>query len=166
MATSAPTPRRNDAARGEFSRRTLVLSALALALVLIGGVAVVALTTDDGTATDRTTQVSDEAAKPESIPQPGSGTAPKNAADRGGSEQLALFGVMLGGMVLIGVVIFRGGKRAKAGRQLWFDAAATGRDGAVDGHGDLVASAAEPRSSWGPGEAPAASANPPSTDPA
>jgi len=128
----------SNAARGEFSTRTLVLSALALALVLVGGVVFVSATTDGGApATGRTAVAPDGSVKPESIPLPDSGKAPTTPGERGGWEQLTLFGVMLGGMLAIGVVVFRGGKKAKAGKQLWLAAAASGHDGAVDRHGDL-----------------------------
>ncbi|MCU1496186.1 MAG: hypothetical protein JWM47_139 [Acidimicrobiales bacterium] len=145
MATPTSTPRTHtNAAPGEYSRRTIVLSALALVLVLLGGATLVALTTDSSESGDQNTPAvgqergRDQQASPEIIPRPGSGRAPRNAADRGGPEQLGLFGLMAAGLLVIGVVIFRGGRQARAGRRLWAAAAASGQDGAVDGRGHLT----------------------------
>ena len=135
MAPKAPpqTPRvRSASATGDFSRRTLVLSALALGLVLVLGVAIVALTTDPGPRQDTQGQLREAGgSKPHIIPRPGEGHAPKNPGDPGGWEQLTLFAVMLGGMVGIGVVIFWGGRKARANRAQWIAAGATGRDGVL-----------------------------------
>ena len=138
MATSAPpqtpqTPRtRSASASGDFSRKTLILSALALGLVLVLGVAVVALTTDSSPRRDTQGQTPEAGgSKPHIIPRPGDGQAPQSPGDRGGWEQLTLFTVMLGAMAGIGVVIFRGGRKARANRARWLAAGTSGRDGAL-----------------------------------
>ena len=138
MATSAPpqTPRtsrtRSASASGDFSRKTLILSALALGLILVLGVAVVALTADSGPRQDTQGQTPEAGGpKPHIIPKPGEGQAPQDSGDRGGWEQLGLFGVMLGAMVGFGVVIFRGGRKARANRAQWVAAGTSGRDGAL-----------------------------------
>jgi hypothetical protein len=41
------------------------------------------------------------------IPRPNSGSAPQQAGDRGGSLQLALFGLLLAALAFIGAVIIR-----------------------------------------------------------
>lgn len=126
-------------ATAQPTRRTLVLSALALVLVVLGGAAVVSLTGDAGSGT-RPPRSAGEQARPASIPKPGEGTAPRRASDRGGSEQLAVLALMVGGIAVIGLVVFRGGAQARAGRRLWREAASAGHDGTVDGRGHLVGS--------------------------
>jgi hypothetical protein len=42
-----------------------------------------------------------------SNPPPGCGQKPRSPGDPGGSEQLAVFGVMIAGLVFIGVVVGR-----------------------------------------------------------
>jgi hypothetical protein len=42
-----------------------------------------------------------------SNPPPGCGQKPQSPGDPGGSEQLALFGVMIAGLVFIGIVVGR-----------------------------------------------------------
>lgn len=117
-----------------YDRRTLVVSALALLVVIVGGMAIVAITSDpenDGRQ-DTQAQVSGEGgATPHIIPQPGEGKAPTAPNERGGSEQLALFGLVMAAITGIGFVIFRGGKRAQAGRAEWRAAGRTGHDGVL-----------------------------------
>ena len=105
-------------------RRTLVLSALVLGLVLTAGVIFVALTVDSGTRKDTQGQLQEDGgAKPHIIPLPNSGTAPKNPGDRGGWEQLMLFGLMTVGVGVIGVFALRGNRSARANRAAWRAAA-------------------------------------------
>ncbi|HEX2575064.1 MAG TPA: hypothetical protein VHK88_01860 [Aquihabitans sp.] len=116
---------------GSFDRRTLVLSALVLAVVIVGGVAIVALTSDGGD--QRANEVQEGEIPPaEAIPQPGRGRAPERPGDRGGWEQLAILGVIVIAVTGIGLVIFRGGRRARADRARWLAAGRSGRDGALD----------------------------------
>lgn len=101
-------------------RRTLILSALVLGLVLVAGVAFIALTVDSGPRKDTQSQLQEEGgAKPAIIPQPNSGTAPKDPGDRGGWEQLLLFGLMTVGVGVIGVFALRGNRSARANRAAW-----------------------------------------------
>jgi hypothetical protein len=124
-----------------YDRRTIVISALVMIAVLVGGVALVAVTSNSGseTRTDTQGQVGGEGgATPNIIPRPGEGKAPASPNERGGSEQLALFGLVLAAMAGIGVVIFRGGKSARAGRAEWMAAGNADHDGAMASHGRLA----------------------------
>ncbi len=157
MATSAPpqTPRsRPTSVPGEFSKRYLILSAAALALVLIIGVVVVAVTSDTGPRHDTQGQLTEQGGdKPHIIPRPGDGHAPETPGERGGWEQLTLFGLMLAAMLGIGVVVFRGGKKSQAGRAQWMAAGATGRDGVLEERpGQVFATA--PTEPGDPGDQP------------
>lgn len=127
-----------------YDRRTLVVSALALIVVIVGGMAIVAITSDASARNETKTQAAAEAggtggadAAPSIIPRPGEGQEPRSASERGGSEQLALFGLVLAAMVGIGVVVFRGGKTARAGRAEWLAAGRTGHDGVLLNHDEL-----------------------------
>jgi hypothetical protein len=125
-------------------RRTIVISALVMIAVLLGGVALVALTSDTGdeTRTDSQSQLPGEGgAAPNIIPRPGEGKAPAASNERGGSQQLVLFGLVLTAMAGIGVVLFRGGKKARAGRAEWAAAGRTGQDGIMAAHGQLAPNA-------------------------
>lgn len=111
----------------------MVLAAAVLVVVLVGGIAVVTFFSDGGPRKDTQGQLREQGgAKPHIIERPNSGVAPKDAGDRGGWEQLALFGVLALAIVGIGVAVFRSGGRARDGRRAWQAAAATGRDGVVD----------------------------------
>jgi len=119
-------------------RRTIIVAAVVLFVAIAGGVAAVAFRTDSGIRQQPSTSSDAEGdVIPRIIPRPDEGSAPKNAGDRGGWEQLAVFGLMMMAMAGIGLVIFRGGRSARAGRAAWRAAAASGHDGAVDGHGHL-----------------------------
>lgn len=139
MATASPTPaRRTGPARSgpDDTRRSYVLAALVLAVVILGGVVAVTVTADEGPRQDTQGRLSEDGgARPRTIPRPGEGKAPENPGDRGGWEQLALFGVMLGAMAGIGVVIFRGGRRGRTGRQEWLAMAGAGPSGPSAGPG-------------------------------
>ena len=124
-----------------YDRRTIVISALVMIAVLVGGVALVALTSDAGSETRTDTQSQlpgDGGAAPNIIPRPGEGKAPAAPNERGGSEQLALFGLVLTAMAGIGVMIFRGGKNARVGRAEWAAAGRADHDGAMASHGQLA----------------------------
>lgn len=109
------------------------MAAVVLVVVLLGGVALVTVLSDSGPRRDTQGQLREKGgAKPHIIVRPNSGVAPTNPGDRGGWEQLALFGVLGVAIVGIGVAVFRSGGRARAGRRAWNAAAATGRDGAID----------------------------------
>lgn len=121
---------------GQVDRRSVVLAAVVLLGLLAIGVVGVALFADDGAGGRRQdTQgqlTEDGGAKPHIIDRPNSGTAPEDEGDRGGWEQIALFAVMVVAVGGIGFVAFRSRGRARAGRQAWAAAGATGRDGAVE----------------------------------
>lgn len=105
-------------------RRSFLLAGLVLFGVIVIGVVAVTVTTDGSASKDpQTEEIRDGEARPGIIPQPGEGTAPENPGDRGGWEQLALFGVIVVALVVIAFAVVRGTKRARAGRQAWLDAA-------------------------------------------
>jgi len=115
-----------------YDRKTIWLSALAMVVILLGGLLVTTVVLDAGPAGKTKVDVTDSSgAKPVSIPQPNTGTGPKTSGDRGGWEQLAVFGLMLGAMLGIGVVVFRGGKKSRAGKAQWMAAGESGHDGAL-----------------------------------
>ena len=126
---SEPTAPVRPPRREAFDRRTLWLSALLLFGSLIIGIALMAIFADPGDEAQPTTT---DDGTPHIIDRPNSGTKPTNPGDRGGSEQLLLLGglvVVIGG---IGVVAFKGGSGAKANRDRWRAAAASGEDGVLD----------------------------------
>lgn len=128
----APTsPRHAPPGVGGFDRRTLVLSAALLLTVVMGGVVAVAATSDGGSSQGE--QVQDGEIPPAAaIPRPGRGRNPESAGDRGGAGQIGLLAVMVVAVAGIGVVVFRGGRTARANRAKWSVAAASGHDGALD----------------------------------
>ena len=122
--TTGPTRRREA-----FDRRTIWLSALVLFGSLIVGIALMALFADPG---DEAQPTSTNDGTPHIIDRPNSGQEPTHPGDRGGWEQLAVLGgiiVVVGG---IGVVVFKGGRQAKANPDKWKAAGESGRDGALN----------------------------------
>lgn len=105
-------------------------AAAILAIAIIGGTVAVAAFVDDGPRRDTQAQLAEDGgAKPHIIERPNSGRAPENPGDRGGWEQLALLGLIVVAVAVIGVVAVRGGgARARAGRAAWRAAAESGRD--------------------------------------
>ncbi|MGI8710340.1 MAG: hypothetical protein ACR2LA_05030 [Acidimicrobiales bacterium] len=115
---------------GQVDRRTVFWAAAILAIAIIGGTVAVAAFVDDGPRRDTQAQLAEDGgAKPHIIERPNSGRAPENPGDRGGWEQLALLGLIVVAVAVIGVVAVRGGgARARAGRAAWRAAAESGRD--------------------------------------
>ncbi len=105
-----------------------------MTVAIVGGVAIVAATTDFGPRRDTQGQLpEDGGAKPHIIERPNTGHAPENPGDRGGWEQLSLLGLIIAAVVVIIAVGVRGGgAKARAGREAWKAAAETGRDGAAE----------------------------------
>lgn len=134
-----------------MKRQTLISAIIFVAAIVIG-VAVVAGTMKADPAPKASQPA--ENSRPTSIPRPGSGTAPQRPGDRGGWEQLAIFGLTLASMAGIGVVIFRGGKKARAGKALWAEAGASGRDGALLAFDQLAPPPPDPATSSVGGPAP------------
>ncbi|MPY92031.1 MAG: hypothetical protein GEV08_02905 [Acidimicrobiia bacterium] len=70
-----------------------------------------------GLAQPATTTVSPGDAGPGIIPEPNSGHAPRDSGDRGGWMQAALFFVICGALLLIGLLVWRESRRKRgAGR--------------------------------------------------
>jgi hypothetical protein len=110
-------------------RRTMIIAAVVLFGVIALGVLGTALLADPG-APSSEAPAADQ--PPSIIVKPNSGEAPQDSGDRGGWEQLALLGLMVGAVGVIAVLALRGGSaKAKAGRERWKAAAQSGRDGAV-----------------------------------
>lgn len=119
-----PTKRPDDA---NVDPRMVRLAALVLFGAILAGIAMFAVLTDTGEPDPS------GAATPNMVPKPNSGQAPDEPGDRGGWEQLALFGIIvvtLGGISY--VAVRGGGAQAKANRKAWKDAATSGRDGAIE----------------------------------
>jgi len=113
--------------------------------VLIVGVVAVAATVSDGPRRDTQNQLAENGgAKPHIIPRPDDGHAPTGAGDRGGWEQLALMGLMTAAVVGIGLVIFRGGRKARENRAAWREAGRSGVDGALESNAASPAKAPSP----------------------
>lgn len=93
----------------ERVRRRLVLLVLALAL-MVAGPPIAAAAQDDPTTTVAPVEA------PSIIPEPNSGHAPTEAGDRGGALQTALFVAMVGGVVIIGGLVVRESRKARAER--------------------------------------------------
>lgn len=90
---------------------TLVLAAvLAVGALAGGGPAPAAAQTDDQVTTTAPARGGDI------IPKPNEGTPPEDAGDRGGALQTALFIGIVGGIVVIGAVIVRQSRKARAER--------------------------------------------------
>ena len=130
---AAKPVRRSPSQTGNYDRRTLIWSALLLTAVIVVGVGLVAANVKEGPRQDTQGQLTEEGgAKPHIIPRPNDGHRPTNNGDRGGWEQLALMGLIMGSMAGIGVVVFYGGRKARANRALWRAAGETGLDGVID----------------------------------
>lgn len=131
-------------ATNDPSRSSIVIAAVVMVLALAAGAAIVAVTSGSGdrdrslgatTEEELVAALEREGAipgAPSIIPNPAEGVAPEDAGDPGGWQQLALFGLLAASLLGIGVVVFRGGKKAQANRARWRAAAETGRDGAAE----------------------------------
>lgn len=90
-----------------------------LAAVTLGAVpadATEAGTTDETSTT--TTQPDTDGPSPAGniLPRPGSGQAPESAGDPGGWLQYLVFGLIIGGVALIALLVARESKKARAAR--------------------------------------------------
>jgi hypothetical protein len=116
----------------QVERKTAVAAAVALIGIILGGAVLVATLAKQPTSSEvRKAHADAIDGPPRSIDQPNSGTKAKHNGDRGGWEQLALLGVLVVAVAVVGVFVFRSGGKARAGREAWKAAAATGRDGAA-----------------------------------
>jgi hypothetical protein len=76
--------------------------------------------------------VATESGTPHIIDRPNSGKKPTEPGDRGGAEQLLLFGGMVVAIGGIGFLALHGGAGAKANRARWRAAGESGVDGALE----------------------------------
>lgn len=114
-----------------------VAAAVVFGAVLLGAVAVAWLAGDSGGTSASTTttlvvepdgSVQPQLDRPSSLPQPNTGRAPEDSGDPGGWEQLTVFALVTAGMLCIGVIVFRGGKRTRARRAEWLAQSAPGQE--------------------------------------
>jgi hypothetical protein len=134
MSTDAPRPRPEPSstptrrsASSQVDPRTVKLAALVLFGAILAGVLAFAVLADTPEPTRPTGNAS-------IIPKPNEGTGPADSGDRGGWEQLVLMGGIVAALTGIALFAVRGrGSRTRPGRAAWEAAAASGRDGAVDG---------------------------------
>jgi hypothetical protein len=101
-----------------WARRALRIVAVALLLAGVPGVlpATAAAAGPAQTTTSEQTTTTAPAGQPDIIPEPNSGEAPDDAGDRGGALQTVIFVVMLLGVVVIGVLVFRESRKARERR--------------------------------------------------
>jgi hypothetical protein len=92
------------AGRPGLVRRTAAIAVLAVALLFTVGLPAASAQTTVPVPTTAGVDL-DECIN--SNPPPGCGQKPESPGDPGGSEQLALFGVMIAGLVFIGIVVGR-----------------------------------------------------------
>jgi hypothetical protein len=99
-------------------RRIAVALVLAALVTALGGLALapsaVSAQDDDLVVTTTTGQVEGFG---HIIPLPNSGTAPRSATDRGGWAQFAVLGGIVGGVCLIGGLVFLESRRKRARQQ-------------------------------------------------
>jgi len=128
----------SDGSNQDARRTTIIAALVVFGAVIVGAVLVVLLSGDgDGDGSSATTtsivvgpdgEELPAYERPSSLPEPGSGRAPEDSGDPGGWEQGLLFGLLAVALLGIGVAIFRGGRRAQAGRARWREAAEPGRE--------------------------------------
>jgi hypothetical protein len=94
--------------------RAIGAFALALTLVLSLG-STSAMAQDDGTTTTQPIRDSDTGLN-DIVPQPNSGEAPDDPSDRGGWQQFMVFGLIVGGMGVIVVLVVRQSRHARRAR--------------------------------------------------
>lgn len=89
---------------------------LTLALALVATLAWSAPSASAQTEDDTTTTTLEAMESPSIIVRPNSGSAPTEAGDRGGALQTALFVAMVGGVLVIGGLVVRESRKARASR--------------------------------------------------
>jgi hypothetical protein len=94
----------------------LLRSLVAIALVVVTVLAVEptpVAAQDDTTTTSQPIRDSDTGLN-DIVPQPNSGEAPDDPSDRGGWQQFMVFGLILGGMGVIVLMVVRQSRRARS----------------------------------------------------
>jgi len=105
-APERPARPENPPTRSRWPAALLVVGVLALLMILF-----VAVYPDDGTG-NRTARTEPRA--PRIIERPEEGRGPEQPGDPGGSEQLALLGVIVAGLGVMGLLVWRSSRRAKS----------------------------------------------------
>lgn len=94
-------------------RRLLAIAVLVLGLLVLAP-APGSAQSDDGA--QQTTTTTEPVPGGNIIPEPNSGSEPEDAGDRGGALQTALFIGMVGAIVIMGYLVVRQSRRARAER--------------------------------------------------
>ena len=117
--TRAPTP------KGTPDRRQFWIAGLVLGLSLLAVTVLVSVAADKpSTRKDTQGQLQEQGgAKPHIIPLPNSGHAPESPGDRGGWQQFMTLGLIVGGVGLVALLVWRGTKKPSSGRKAWLAAA-------------------------------------------
>ena len=93
------------------------IGALAIALLLVLSLASAsAVAQDDGTTTTTQPIRDSDTGLNDIVPQPNSGEAPDDPSDRGGWQQFMVFGLIVGGMGVIVVLVVRQSRHARRAR--------------------------------------------------
>jgi uncharacterized protein HemX len=83
---------------------------VALAVVMLGLMSSPVQSSAEATTTSTAVAMTDDSNAGQTksvIPQPNSGSAPKQIGDRGGAGQIAVFGLLISALAIIGAVIVR-----------------------------------------------------------
>ena len=118
--TTAPSTKKPGSERRQFWIAGLVLGLSLVAVTVIVSIA------SDKPSTRQDTQGQQQeqgGAKPHIIPLPNSGHEPESSGDRGGWEQIMTLGLIVAGVALVAVFVWRGTRKPRSGRQAWLAAA-------------------------------------------
>jgi hypothetical protein len=127
----------SEPASSSSDRSMFIGAAVLFAAVLLGAIAVAFFAGDDagsGSTTTTAVEVGPDGStvpvyeRPSSLPEPNSGREAEDSGDPGGWEQGLVFALVVGGLLTVGFVVFRGGRRARARRAEWTAAAEPGRE--------------------------------------
>jgi hypothetical protein len=106
-------------------RRQFWIAGLVIGLSLLAVAVIVSVASDKpSTRQDSQGQLQEQGgAKPHIIPLPNSGHAPERPGDRGGWEQYMTLALIVAGVGLVALLVWRGTRRPSSGRQAWLAAA-------------------------------------------
>ena len=98
-------------------RSSRLIGALALALLLVVTLGSASATAQDDDTTTTTQPIRDsDTGLNDIVPQPNSGEAPDDPSDRGGWQQFMVFGLIIGGMGVIVVLVVHQSRQARRAR--------------------------------------------------
>jgi hypothetical protein len=91
-----------------------------------------------------TTYINAPGGIPSMLPQPNTGVAPRDADDRGGWGQYAVFyGILASGVIIFGLVVLESRRKLRVIRAAEAETAATGQDAATRTRSEPVADTSE-----------------------